>query len=508
MRFPRILMGASISCVAVAVAQAQPPRATVSGTRALDSAAVSRIASDALSGRDDAAARRAAAEAIEAHYRKLGYTLAHVVGIVETTNGLEFQIAEGRIRSVQITGNTKTRAAIIRKALDLVPGMVWREAIAADDRARLGRLGIFDDVFLSARAADDPAEGAPSGEVDVVVRVKEGQTGNVAATVGYGQGTGFIGFASITENNLMGTAERFDLQWQRWARIVVLPDGGFAQENARQAFRIGLRHPALGRDGYSYELSAYDQNTIFLPTFSNTVETLRNYERRAGWSGGVGRRIPSGWNAGVRVRSEKVGYDSVPDRLNPPLDELANANTRIGTFAVRLEQDRRGRTDFPRTGGYAALSHEVGSSLFGGRRDFTLDTVDVRRYLPWDGLAGKDASLAGRVLLGTSGGALPLSEQYFVGGFDLLRGYDIYSIRGTRMALASAELRVPMGSGLVGVVFVDHGGAWTPGQTTSGGRMKTGYGAGLRFASPLGPIRLDFAYGNRLQTYVSLGQAF
>jgi len=134
--------------------------------------------------------------------------------------------------------------------------------------------------------------------------------------------------------------------------------------------------------------------------------------------------------------------------------------------------------------------------------------VDLRRYLPLQSFVRKDASLAGRVLVGTSNGMVPLSEQYFVGGFDLLRGYDIYSIRGTRMALASVEARVPMGSGLVGVVFVDHGGAWTPGDASTSSALRTGYGAGLRFASPIGPIRLDFAYGNRLQTNVSLGQAF
>jgi len=490
------------------VAIAQVPRVTIAGARAVSPTVLAEAARSAMQGGEGAVARRAAAESIEATYRRLGYSLAHVVGISETDGGLEFQIAEGRIRRVEVSGNTRTRTGVIRSALGLTPGTIWRESVAAEDRARLARLGIFEDVFLSARVPDESGEGVPTGEVDVVVRVKEAQTGNVAATVGYGSGTGFIGFASVTENNLLGTAERFELQWQRWARIVVLPDGGFAQENARQAFRLGLSRPTPASRGLSHEFAIYDQNTIFLPTFSNTVESIRNYERRAGWSAGVGSRIGGSWTAGVRSRSERVGYDSVPDRVAPPLDALADANTRIGTVALRLESDRRGRNDYPRSGGYTLATHEAGGNWLGGRRRFAIDTVDTRRYVPWNLSAGKESSFAGRLMVGAATGRVPLSEQFFLGGFDLLRGYDIYSIRGTRMALASVEARVPVGPGLVGVIFVDHGGAWIPGDPASGRKLRTGYGAGLRFASPLGPIRLDFAYGNRLQTYVSLGQAF
>jgi outer membrane translocation and assembly module TamA len=88
-----------------------------------------------------------------------------------------------------------------------------------------------------------------------------------------------------------------------------------------------------------------------------------------------------------------------------------------------------------------------------------------------------------------------------------MRGYDLYSLRGTSMLLQTAELRVPVSDSVTGAFFVDYGGA-SRGKSIQGRDLKTGVGAGLRFVTPFGPIRLDFAVGRRLQTYVSLGQSF
>ena len=113
-----------------------------------------------------------------------------------------------------------------------------------------------------------------------------------------------------------------------------------------------------------------------------------------------------------------------------------------------------------------------------------------------------------RLLGGTSTGDVPLSEQFFLGGFELLRGYEFFSVRGDKMALGSAEVRVPLGADTAGVLFVDAGNAWLPGQNVSASGLKVGGGVGLRFQSPLGPIRFDLAFGNRSRTYISLGQSF
>ena len=341
-----------------------------------------------------------------------------------------------------------------------------------------------------------------------MVKVKEAQTGNIAATVGYGDATGLLGFFSLSEDNLLGTGDKVRVDWQRWARIVIQDDGTYAQESARQAFQFGYGRPVTGTRQMGWDIAAYDQNTIFLPTFNNNMETVRNYERRRGGNARFGTLFSGGATLYTSVRSDRVGYDALPDRLGIPPSVIAAANTRVGSVGLQWEWDRRDKADFPRTGFRLQGGFEQAGRFLSGESVFQRYTVDLRRYQPFAFPKKPGASIATRFMAGTSRGDLPLSEQYFLGGFDLLRGYDLYSVRGDRMGMASAELRVPVGPGLVGVLFVDHGTAWLPGSRAWTSGWKTGYGAGLRFSSPIGPLRLDFAQGSRFQTYVSLGQAF
>ncbi len=134
-------------------------------------------------------------------------------------------------------------------------------------------------------------------------------------------------------------------------------------------------------------------------------------------------------------------------------------------------------------------------------------SADLRSYAPL-GNRPQSPILALRLLGGRVDDNAPLSEQFWLGGYELLRGYDLFSIRGSRMLLSSTELRVPLGPGFQGVVFTDIGNAFRPGDAVRFGNLKGSGGLGLRFLTPIGPIRLDVAYGNQIQTYVSLGQSY
>lgn len=491
-----------VAAAPVLAADVQVVGATVVPTAELAEAA-RRALGDA---RPEGEALRKVGDAVRDVYKRRGYPLAQLVSAELQPDGvLRLTVAEGRVRNVAVLGNKKTRTSLVREALFLQPGIVYRDDTAAQDRDRLYRLGIFDDVLVSART---PEGGDEIGFVDLVVRVKEGQTGNVAATVGYDDLTGLVGFFSLSEANAFGRAEKARVDWQRWSRLVFFDDGSVGSEAPRQAFNFTYGRPALGPRGIAFEAAIYDQNTVFLPTFSTNVETIRNYERRRGGSLRVGRRLQRIWSGFVTARRDRVGYDPIPDSLNPPVDELARASATVGAVGALLTADGRDRAENPHHGFLYQLSHEQAGSFAGGNRNFSLSQVDVRRYAPMRLTAKREATVAGRILAGWSGGDVPLSEQFFLGGFDLLRGYDIFSIRGDRMVLASGEVRVPMGPGLAGVLFADYGGAWAPGVRASVSNLKAGVGVGVRFASPVGPIRFDIAYGRRVQTYISLGQAF
>jgi outer membrane protein insertion porin family len=121
------------------------------------------------------------------------------------------------------------------------------------------------------------------------------------------------------------------------------------------------------------------------------------------------------------------------------------------------------------------------------------------------------------MLLGASSGTLPFFEQSFVGGAETLRGYREDRFWGSYLMLASAEIRQPLARGLTGVLFTDAGDAWggdyqqvsIQGFTQSTFRIHPAIGLGMRVRTPLGPIRLDYGFGDEGGRFdFSIGNVF
>src|SRR5581483_5427723 len=111
----------------------------------------------------------------------------------------------------------------------------------------------------------------------------------------------------------------------------------------------------------------------------------------------------------------------------------------------------------------------------------------------------------------------PFFEQYFIGGADTLRGYREDRFWGKNMLLASVEFRQPLANALTGVLFLDAGHAWGGSYTNvtiqgfdqSGFRPHLGLGLGIRVRTPLGPLRLDYGFGDEGgRTHFSIGNVF
>lgn len=501
---------------------------------------------------------RAVGMAVTDLYRDKGFTVAQVIGNEVSNDGvLTVTIAEGAIRRVFIRGNGKTASNVIRAAIDVRPGDIYRENDVRDARNRLARLGIFEDVIIVAapngeEVKEDPLKGdadkagedgtpvpadsentsapiadatnnqitetAPQpgeilpatdevGYVDLIVRVKERRTGNIAATVGFNEGTGLIGFVDFSEDNVYGTTHRASVQWQRTSTARFTSNGDFVPGRTRAAYLVSYDVPALGRNSTALGAELYNTNTVFLPFFTSNQDNLRNYELRKGGKARIGRAIGRGGTVYLTGRRDEVGYDPVPDSLNPPVNDLFNANATVAALGANLVWDGRDDAVNPRRGFLHNLSYENAGRFLGGTRAFTGVSADLRSYSPL-GTRPQSPILALRLLGGRVDDNAPLSEQFWLGGYELLRGYDLFSIRGSRMLLSSTELRVPLGPGFQGVVFTDIGNAFLPGETVRFGNLKGSGGLGLRFLTPIGPIRLDVAYGSQVQTYVSLGQSY
>jgi len=139
-----------------------------------------------------------------------------------------------------------------------------------------------------------------------------------------------------------------------------------------------------------------------------------------------------------------------------------------------------------------------------------------------------DYVLAGRLAMGSLGGAtladIPDSHRFFAGGGGSVRGYGFNTISplmfgqitgGRSLLEGSAELRVKITPTIGLVPFIDFGSAYSSSLPNFRNYMGVGAGLGLRYLTPVGPIRLDVATplnprpgDSRVAIYVSIGQAF
>jgi len=161
-------------------------------------------------------------------------------------------------------------------------------------------------------------------------------------------------------------------------------------------------------------------------------------------------------------------------------------NARHG-YQIGVHAEQAGRV-LPSTFNYFALS------------------TDARYFAP----IGKNLVIANRLLLGNIRAAgnnlaeVPFSKKYFLGGATSLRGWGRYEVSplsstglpigGNTMFSFSTEGRAVLKGKLGGVLFADAGNVWTDLQAVKFGQLRYDVGVGLRYSTPVGPIRLDWGY--------------
>ncbi|MCX7925400.1 MAG: BamA/TamA family outer membrane protein [Fimbriimonadales bacterium] len=427
---------------------------------------------------------------VEAWYRERGYTLARVVDYtLDESGALTVQVAEGVIESIQVQGNKRTRTEVLRRLVGVRPGEVYNEERLQRIRQRIGRFPFLRDAKLGA----EPGERV--GTANLLLQVEEEQSLDFAVAAGYSSEQGFVGYAELVETNVAGLGHRARLQWQReQARNPYTGE----YEALRPSYAVSYEAPRALPGAFNFGIELYDRSP-FYPVFYADLDTLRRYERRVGVTAYIGLDWRELFELRLRYRADRVDYDDAPDTMISPALRSANRG-RFDALGVQVVYDtREGR--FPRSGLYATVLAE--RTLSGDFR-FTRVVGEARYYIPMH----RESALALRGVAGFGSDGTPLSELFWIGGYDLLRGYAQDEFRGNRAAVGSVEYQFPVMEAVQAAVFVDAGAVWSSGDDLSSVPVRLGAGAGLRFASPIGLIRLDLAYGKRGFVYLSLAGAY
>ncbi len=423
-----------------------------------------------------------AAERIRTAYARAGYpgttvTVRPDFAADRAAVDLRVILAEGRpqrLGAVVVTGNGATSRAVIVRELPLREGDPLDPEALARAKLALYDLGLFREVRYLF-----PETVAPGDPQDLVIAVRERPTGFFGFGAGYASDERFRGFVEAGQQNLFGTGR--GLRWKS------------------KLSTLGSRHDIFYQEPWLLGADYNGQADLYLEERDEPGYDVR----RRGLTLGVNRELASRLLLNLRYRYEFVNYSNVVPELVAELGPLESLN--ITSLAAVLEYDRRDHPILPRRGSFHQASVEYARPFLGGDTSFTKYQVESALFLPLGSAAEFALGLRGgftQLLLGA--GDLPLSERFFLGGDRTIRGYGYREVGpqdaggtplgGNAYALGNLELRFTLRKKLRGVLFCDAGELWANQADLAPSGLKASVGAGLRYETLVGPIRLDWGY--------------
>lgn len=451
-------------------------------------------------------------------YQENGYVLAQVIAApaVSEDGVVTLQVAEGVIEDINVQFVTqeglteteegepikgKTREFIILREFETEPGDVFQQSQIQSDLQSVFGLGIFEDVTLTLNPGQDPQK------VDVTVNVVEGNTGSVAAGVGFNFTGDLFGTLSYRQDNFGGNNQKFQAEAQLSFRDIL--------------FDVSFTDPWIGGDPYmtSYTLNGFGRRSISLVFDGGPNEiNLDNGDRVRinRFGAGVTFRRPLGnnWDASLgtlyqRVRTTDAdGNTFTEDAAGNPLTASGDGADDLWTFQFGVVQDLRNNSFAPTSGSVLRLGTEQSIPLGSGSIFFNRLRASYSYYIPVSFLNFSEGPQA--IAINVQGGSIigdfPPYEAFAIGGTNSVRGYDEGELgTGQSYLQASVEYRFPLFSFLGGAVFLDAGTDLGTGDSVPGSpgpdRGKPGsgfgYGLGVRVDTPLGPIRVDYGISDQ-----------
>ena len=445
---------------------------------------------------------------LEEEYRSNGYILARVTDVhMEKDGTLKVAVNEGIVEGFKVKGNVKTKDYVVTREMKLKKGEPFNAKAARRSMQRVYNLGYFEDVNIKLNPGREP------NGVEVEISVVEMNTGTFGIGAGYSNADGFVGMVSIGDKNFRGIGDKINLRWEF---------GGEDNKN----YDFSYTRPWLDDKETSATINLYDITNEYADYNIDGDEIARYDKKRRGQEITFSRRTHNEFvsnyitikNRDDIYKGEADGYENDPNQYyednfykENEKGEVVNKSDKYETWMPKTAAERRkenfgvtrsitfGRVYDSRDNIYDP--HEgkrIGYSVewaggMGGDLDFTKWTADWRYYFR----AGGESVWALNLGAGYASGDMPLSQRFTMGGSDTLRGYEDDQFRGNSMLKATLEYRFPIVKKVQGVLFTDNGYAWDKRHEDEFdmGLLKNSYGVGLRINSPLGPVKLDYGYG-------------
>jgi len=429
------------------------------------------------------------AERIKTKIADLGYAFVQVVPDLRKdkenrTVEVVFRINPGEkvyIRNVIIAGNGRTLDRIIRRELYLGPGERYNLTDLRDSKNALGRTGFFESSTIEEKRIDEKT-------MDLVVKVKEAPTGNIQLGGGYGSYGGILLSVGVNDRNIFGSGINVGIKLEH------------SQRTKNYSFNIS--NPRLDDSDFSGNFSIY-----------KSVYEYNDYTVNSdGVSMGIGHRFTRFISGYLGYNYAAVSYDDIdPDYfvLNPQLVQYFESYNK-SSVTISANFDNTDDYYLPRSGW--AISQSFEKAGIGADANFFKSRSTVNKYNGLEEYIGFDAIFRwkNRYFAAADTGFLPQAEGFYMGGLGSVRGYESYSlpyiidadgnavrVSATQTASSNLEMSFPLvpKAKMRFSIFYDVGWIRT-GRPELGNvpdMFRMGYGAGLEWFSPVGPLQLVFA---------------
>ena len=437
-------------------------------------------------------------------YKDQGYAYANVtpdtaVDAEKKTIDLNYVFQKGSlvtIEKIDMVGNNKTRDEVIRREMRIAEGELYSGTGVRTSKQRVTALGFFDNVDINTK------RGSTDDKMVLEVTVKEKLTGTFQVGFGFTGGESFFGQAQLSQNNLLGYGHTASLALQI--------------SSVRQLFQLSYLDPYVWDTKWTGSVDLYRSELQF-----------SGFDRQAnGGSLTAGYEVFEDFRFFTTYTLEKVSVVASPGSQST----LANQFTAGRTSSVRLSfnYDRRDNRLFPTSGHLESASAEFAASAFGSQNLFQRYRLIERYYHPiiWGLVFKTNVSFGYIRATDAISHPIAISEKFFEGGINSIRGYTLRSISPTKRIASSRdpdagivdfaiggnkelitnwEIEFPVieSAGVRGVVFYDAGNTFGDNEnlfssSQRGGTLPLGLfhsvGLGVRWFSPLGPLRFETGF--------------
>ena len=450
-------------------------------------------------------------ERLENFYRDQGVRGTEINPVVEegpdNQYSVLFDIREGervKIENIIITGNQVTRRSTIERELRINEGDAARYGLILETKRRLERLGIFTEIKL---------EEIPlgPGKENLLISLREGDRNYVSLGIGLetkNEPQTFAvwdnpirprGTAELIRSNIFGLAAQISLVGQisikekrgvfSWEQpnLFGIPLqtylNAWLEEEARKSFSFDRRGVSLT------SVKDFSESKLFYSTFRYTRTTIFD----------------------LQISESEIDRQFIP---------YSTASVS-GSFVW----DRRDDPFNPVTGSFFSFVIEWAMPVFGSESDFLKNFIKYQHYFsPLPRL-----TFSSTFRMGLGRGLMPIPERFFAGGSNSFRGerFDELGpkdpdsenpIGGKALFLLNFELTFPFVSSiqnLQGAVFYDTGNVFARRKEFSLTSLRDAVGFGLRYRTPLGPIRLELGWNldapegeKKVIAFITIGNVF